>query len=352
MSTGQGSQAERPDGVELPRSIAATAFACPVDQPVVEPQDVDALRRILADRRSDPGVDRVRVVRALARSDRSPATAQALARVAADADESVPVRTNAAAGLATLAPDVVEGPLLDLLGVSDARVKTQVLKALSQVGSARSLAVLEASEPEDERSGRRLLATRLAIGMRAGRALEELDALRAQLGMTWQASPTKPLASAEVARAVERLVGTQNLELDRSIGLQFEVDCENEPHLLLINAELAGGDVVEALLAQRRHAAVVATRSIGDERPRVRFNILTTPGDGAVEFVVATPDGEPAYAGRGTKEDGGLRFVLRDVREPTPTEITGTVGPRSVAFELRMLREAAPEPRKAFPATE
>ena len=344
MSAGEGSQ-------ELPRSIAATAFVCPVDRPLVEPQGVDALRRILADRRSDPGINRVRVVRALARSDRSPATAQALARVAADARETVAVRTNAAAGLASLAPDVVEGLLLDLLGVSDARVKTQVLKALSQVGSARSLAVLEASEPDDERSRRRLLATRLAIGMRAGRAVEELDALRAQLGMTWQAFPTTPLESAQVARAVEQLGARQTLELDRSIGLQFEVDCGSEPHMLLINAELPRGDAVEALLAQRQHAAVVATNAIGDDGPRVHFNVLTTPSDVAVEFVVVTSDGEPAYAGTGTKEADGLRFVLRDVREPTPTEITGTVGPRSVAFELRVQTEAAPEPRKAVPVT-
>ncbi|MEA2183197.1 MAG: hypothetical protein QOF69_2382, partial [Solirubrobacteraceae bacterium] len=56
------------------------------------------------------------------------------------------------------------------------------LTALARVAADAGESVVEASEPEDERSGRRLLATRLAIGMRAGRALEELDALRAQLG--------------------------------------------------------------------------------------------------------------------------------------------------------------------------
>lgn len=324
----------------LVRAISTDVISCPADRPVVSADELDELRSILGERRSDSRVDRARVVRTLARSDPSAATAAAIARVAANDDESAGVRITAAAALGTLPPEIAEAHLVDLLEVPEDRVRTQVVKQLGWVGTQRSLEALERHEFANKRSERRALTARLAIAHRANVSVEEIDRIREQLGLRWETVASKALQRTEAEILVSALGPRRGLTLASNAGLEFA--CGTERNVVLLSAELAESDLVEALLAKSMNAGVVAVDDHGGSQLSVRFRLLTNPRGDALEIMAVTSVGEPAFVGTGERSEGGLIFQLRDVNELVPMEINGTITPRSVELELRVREGSTP----------
>ncbi len=347
-SSGEPDRAGRSPG--LAQAISTNVTFCPADRPVVAPEDLDELRSILSERRSDPRVDRSRAVHALAQSDPSAGTANVLARIAASDDEPTGVRINAAAALGTLPSDTAEGHLVDLLGVSEPRVRMQVVKALGWVGTQRSLEALGRLQIEDKRSERRLLTARLAIAHRVNASGDEIDRIRGQLGARWETVAGTALSSAEAGPLAGSLGTSRDLPLAGDAS--FEFVCGKERNIVFLSAELAGTDLVEALLAKNMQAGVVAVDEYDNGQLGVRFRLLTSSRDDALEIMAVTSSGEPAFVGTGERSEAGLRFWLRDLNAPVPVEIIGTIAAASIQLELRVRDGVAPRAgRPGMPVT-
>lgn len=322
----------------LRRAIAADAIGCPVDEEVLAPRDVAALKAILADEREPAiAISRKHAFGALARSDPSAETGALLGQALADRTLPPRDRLAAAAYLGWLPPAAAEPALLAALSSASGLLRLEIVKSLGQAGGAKALARLSRLDPESEDIGRRQLTfARSVIGLRERRG----DGLASALGVKWRLREAEPLAAKAVREIVAALGGARyDMPINPDTGLAFE--CGGVRHVLLLNAALRRGGFADAALKDGMIAGLVVARAEKLPSYGVRWLLLTSPGKQGLDILLARTNGDIALAGSAEANAEGLRFTLRDTGiERTPVEVVGHVTNDEIGWTMRVWRGA------------
>ena len=324
----------------LRRAIAADAVGCFVDNAVLAKSDVAVLKRILAGEETpDVEIDRKRALGALARSDQSAEAGELLAR--ALANRNLPHRERAAvvAYLGLLPPAVAEKPLLDALPAASGLLRTDIIKVLGQVGTARALAALRKIEPGEGDPVRRPLGlARLAIALREVLDKTGPDDLSDALDIRWTTIEAKRLTAKAVQETLAALGGpTYGVTLNPRIGFRF--DCGSLQHVMLLNEALQRGSFVKGVTGRSMIAGLLVSQGDRLRYFSVRWLLLTSPDKNGVRMVLVRPNGDPAFEGQAVAADKGLRFTLRDTGlERSPAEIAGHITANDIRWTMRVWR--------------
>ena len=312
----------------------------------MSPREVSALRDVVGERASRPDdLSLSRAISSLAARDRSPETAAALSRFAADGREAPVDRAVAAASLRLIPGPEARAGLVRSLKSTEPIVRVEAIKSLGCIGDAATLKALNAvgggaNAGEDRQLdfARALIAHRLGL---------ESDHVPFQHGVARRAGPKeeliplslRPVRPRTISVERERLHGSDyGIPLSEKVG--FDLHAGKARWAVLVNADITeGGGVFARSSRIFERPWITALLARQDERTKasaVQYVVLSDPADDGARIMVVRTDGEPVYSGELKQPRGLLSFVVRDIarRGTAPTNVKGHLTSRGVEFEV------------------
>jgi hypothetical protein len=318
------------------------------DQVALElsPREVSALRDVVVERASRPAdVSLSRAISSLAARDRSPETAAALSRFAADRREAPVDRAVAAASLRLIPGPEARAGLVRSLKSTEPIVRVEAIKSLGCIGDAATLKALNAvGRGANAGEDRQLDFARALIAHRLGL---ESDHVPFQHGVARRAGPKeeliplslRPVRPRTISVERERLHGSDyGIPLSEKVG--FDLHAGKARWAVLVNADITeGGGVFARSSRIFERPWITALLARQDERTKtsaVQYVVLSDPADDGARIMVVRTDGEPVYSGELKQPRGLLSFVVRDIarRGTAPTNVKGHLTTRGVEFEV------------------
>lgn len=328
---------------ELLHAIAADEVGCFTDLPLLSPGDTAVLKQILRGEKRPPvAIDKKRAVNALARSERSDEASAILARVVADSKETTQVRAAAAAQLSVMPQEAAEKVLMENLETDNEIVRLEIIKSLTEVGSARSLDRLnQMPEPKNDYARKQVSLAKQAISFRSGLAVPS--------GVRWTTQAVKQVEGSIVREKIQSIWGaTYDISLNAELG--FEIDCGATKLTMLLNEEIKRGGFVKSALSRNMIAGLVVAEEPEFRHLTVRYLIMTSPSENGLDVTVARTNGDVAFVGEVRPDGDQHRLAVRDVGlERIATEIAGTLSDDSIELNVRALRGIRRPKKHAVP---
>jgi len=257
--------------------------------------------------------------------------AKTIIPIASNHDLDSKVRSDAVSALGLLPPKYADLTLASLLQNHSGIKESTILQALARAGDKTGLQALKALPPT---SNSRLMALRAyaetMISLRLG---EKPSATAERLAIP---GATRFKLAAEDAKSLEKIVARvegRPFDLDFSRELGFSFDCAGCKHVILFNAHIKRGAILE-VADKRLIAGVVVMEDGATGRFVLRHSILLRPAKSKIRVSVLRTNGEVALAGELRASKNGFEMFLRDLgTEVQPMQIRAKISNDAIEMD-------------------